>query len=269
MLNDYTNKAVLVTGGTKGIGRGIGLAFARRGAQVYLTYKWGSANLDELQAAFAEAGGIEPILIEADVSVDDDTAGLMEQIAARHDGIEVFISNVCVVQIADGVESYTRRSLLKSLEYSAWPMVSYLQAIKKTFAHYPRYVVGISSDGADNYFTGYEFVAISKSVMEVFCRYLAGRLDGESTRVNVLRTRNVPTDAVYEIFGAQYVEFMRKYSGEEYFVQVEEVADAVFALCSGLMDSMSGQVIQLDKGAAFADTMMRWMERREEFGLGP
>ena len=41
---NYANKVVLVTGGTRGIGLACGLAFGRLGASVYLTHRWGSAD---------------------------------------------------------------------------------------------------------------------------------------------------------------------------------------------------------------------------------
>jgi NAD(P)-dependent dehydrogenase (short-subunit alcohol dehydrogenase family) len=266
-LNDFDGKAVIVTGGTKGIGRATGLAFAREGAQVYLTYKWGSADEGELLRQFAEAGARTPVLIEADVSQDSETLQLLETIKQRHDRVEVFVSNVCIVQPANGVDSYKRRSLLKSLEYSAWPFVSYVQKIRDVFGILPRYVVGISSDGPDNYFSHYEFVAVSKAVMETFCRYLAKHLAGEDIRLNIVRTRNVLTDAIEEIFGDAYRDFVGKYAGKEYFVEPGEIGDTVLALCSGMLDALNGQVIQVDKGIAFADTLMRLMDKRAELGL--
>jgi len=267
MRNDFTNKAVVITGGTKGIGRATGLAFGRHGAQVYLTHRWSSADEDELRAAFTAAGAPEPAIVEADVSADEDTVALLEQVRQRHDRVEVFVSNVVSVQPTDGVMSYKKRSLLRSLDYSAWPFVAYLQHIRQVFGRYPRYAVGISSDGSDGYFTHYEYVAASKIVMETFCRYLSYHLRGEDIRLNIVRSRNVLTDAVYEIFGPEYVEFMSKYAGKEYFMQPEDIGNCVLALCSGMLDAMSGQVIQVDKGMAFADTLMRQLEKRKELGL--
>jgi enoyl-[acyl-carrier-protein] reductase (NADH) len=43
---------------------------------------------------------------------------------------------------------------------------------------------------------------------------------------------------------------------------------AALALCSGLMDAVTGQVILLDKGVAFQDNLMRLFEEREHYGLG-
>ncbi len=269
MLNDFRGKAVVITGGTKGIGRATGLAFARHGAHAYLTHRWGSADEDEIRREFVEAGAPEPAIVEADVGQDEDTRALMELIGKDHDRVEVFVSNVCIVQPAMGVASYKRRSLLKSLEYSAWPLVGYVQQMKESFGRLPRYVVGISSDGPDNYFSHYEFVAVSKAVMETLCRYLSKYLAGEDIRLNILRTRNVLTDAVEEVFGPLYKQFIGKYAGEEYFIEPEEIGDTVLAMCSGMLDSLNGQVIMVDKGIAFVDGLMRLMEKRHELGLWP
>ena len=45
---DMKDKAVLITGGTKGIGLATALQFAKAGAKLYLTYKWGSADNQEI-----------------------------------------------------------------------------------------------------------------------------------------------------------------------------------------------------------------------------
>lgn len=266
MRNNLADKVVLITGGTKGIGLATGLAFGRHGANVYLTHRWGSADEDQIRASFAEAGAKAPTIVEADVGRDEDTIALLEQIKSDHETIEVFVSNVCIVQPAEGIESYRRRSLLRSLEYSAWPFVAYQQHIKALFGRLPRYVVGMSSDGPDNYFSHYEYVAASKAVMETMCRYLARHLREEDIRLNIIRSRNVLTDAVGEIFGPKYVAFMTKYAGEENFMRPEEIANVALALCSGMLDAVNGQVIQVDKGAAFADTLMRTMEQLEKWG---
>ena len=80
---DFSGRAILVTGGTKGIGLATGLAFGRRGAQVTLTYKWSSADRETILAQFRQAGAPDPELIEADASRDD---GVRSVLAAIRDG---------------------------------------------------------------------------------------------------------------------------------------------------------------------------------------
>lgn len=267
MTNDYRNKAVLITGGTKGIGLATGLAFGREGAHVFLTHRWGSANEDEVKETFAGVGAPEPVILEADASNDEDTVRLMERIHEEHERLEVLVSNVCVVQIGEGLESWSKRALFKSLGYSSWPLVAYLQQAKKIFGKYPRYVIGTSSDGPDVYYEGYEYVAISKAVMETFCRYLTKHLRGEDVRINMVRTRNVITESALAVHGQDYPEFVSKFGGDSHFITSEEVGDAILALCSGLLDAMAGQVINVDNGGPFSDTLMSLYRKRDEFGL--
>jgi len=268
LKNDLHGKAVLITGGTKGIGLATALAFAREGAHLYLTHKWGSADEDALRRSFAELGAPAPVILEADAAVEEDAERVVETIQRDHDRVEVFLSNVSFAQVvSEGLDSYTKRALSTSLGYSAWPFVGYLQQIKKTLGRYPRYVLGSSCDGPDTYYPGYDFVAASKEVMEVLCRYLAVHLLEEDVRVNILRSRPISTDSLRATFGEEYEPFLKKYFGDEYFITAEEFADAVLALCSGLMDAVSGQVILLDRGVGFCDNLMRLFEERAQFGL--
>jgi NAD(P)-dependent dehydrogenase (short-subunit alcohol dehydrogenase family) len=267
MKNDFHGKAVLVTGGTKGIGLATGLAFGRQGAHVYLTHKWGSADEEEIRRRFAEAGAPPPAIVEADASVEEDTERLNALIREEHDRLEVLLSNVSFAQVGHGLESYLKRALSTSLSYSAWPLIGYMQQAKRTFGRYPRYVIGSSCDGPDTYYPGYDFVAASKVVMEVLCRYAATHLLGEDVRINILRSRPISTESLVATFGPEFEPFLKKYFGEEYFIEADEFAAAVLALCSGWMDAVSGQVILLDRGVGFCDNLMRLFEERQRFGL--
>lgn len=252
-FNDFTGKAVLITGGTRGIGLACGLAFARHGARAILTHRWGSADEDALRARFAALGAPAPMIVEADVSRDEDTAALLERIKAEHDHIDVFISNVAVVQRGEGTLELKRRSLYKSLEYSSWPFVGYLHAIHRAFGRYPRYAVAMSSDGPDAHYPAYGYVAVAKAVLETFVRYMATHLYEDGCKVLALRSRQVMTESYKDMFGPAQVELGRRFA--EFACTPEEIADTTLALCSGMFDAMSGQVVTLDRGAAFVDNI--------------
>jgi len=254
-LNDFAGKIVLITGGTKGIGRACALAFARLGAHCWLTHRWGSADEDELRAAFAAVGGPAPHIVEADASKKGDTKALLD--AMREAGVErvdVLISNVAMVVRGEGFDAHAKRSLIKSLEYSAWPFVDYIHQIHASFGSYPSYAVAMSSDGPDQHYPGYDYVAVAKSVLETFVRYMATHLREHEVKVNALRTRQVPTESYAQIFGEQNTGIAERFS--EFAVTPEEVAATTVSLCSGLFDSFSGQVLQLDRGASFVDNIM-------------
>ncbi len=259
---DMRGKTVLITGGTRGIGLAAGLEFGAAGAHVVLTYKWGSASEDDIRAAFLKRGAEVPTLLEADVSNEDDTKALLETIAKTHDQIDVFISNVAFAQRTPTLADYKKRSFFKTLEYSAWPLVHYTHAIKETFGHYPKHVIGVSSDGMDRHYPAYDFVATSKTVLETFARYLAVHLMDEKSTVNVVRFGMVKTDSFDQMFGDGFTEFLRREGfGDEDFLQPEECGKAILGMCSGLFDAMTGQVITVDRGMAFLDNMMMRFHR--------
>ena len=266
---DFTGKTVLITGGTKGIGLATASMFAQAGAQTVLTYKWGSADMNAITEEFVGFGAPKPLFIMADVSVDEDTDKVMDEIAKISTGVDFFISNVGYAATMRSLDDYKKRSLFKTLEYSTWPLVEYTKRIKAKFGRYPEKVVGISSDGPDHFYTGYDFVAASKSLLEFFGKYLSVHLFKEGSRVNVMRFGTVKTESFTAIFGTEFFDYLIDTGAAtpEMILQPEECGKSVFALCSGLMDAVNGQVINVDYGLPFMDnSMMRylsWKARNE------
>ena len=259
---DFSGKSVLITGGTRGIGLACALEFGRAGARTYLTYKWGQDDYTDLFAVFETAGAPKPVLIQADVSVDEDTVRVMDEIAKTEKRVDIFISNVGFAQRTMNLDEYKKRSLFKTLEYSTWPLIGYTQAIKKTFGSYPARIVGISSDGPSHFYRGYDFVAASKALLEHFARYMSIHLFDEGSRVNVVRFGSVKTESFSAIFGEAFFDYLKKNGiPEDMLLVPEECARSVFALCSGYMDAINGQIITVDKGMPFRDNlMMRYQE---------
>jgi NAD(P)-dependent dehydrogenase (short-subunit alcohol dehydrogenase family) len=263
----YDERVVLVTGGTRGIGLATALAFAREGARAVLTYRWGSADEDELRARFAAAGAPEPLIVQADVANGGDTQRLFATIWERCGRLDAFISNASAAVTVQGLADLTERGFMKSIRATAWPTVDYVLAAKQHLGRYPRYVVVMSSDGPDRFTPAYDFVASGKAAAETLARYLAYRLRDEGVRVNVLRSRAIRTDSFGETFGADFYGFLRRFVPEDWFMTAEEVANAAFGLCSGMFDAMTGQVLMADRGNTFADGISLLFERRGEVGL--
>jgi NAD(P)-dependent dehydrogenase (short-subunit alcohol dehydrogenase family) len=254
---DLRGKTALVTGGTRGIGLAVALQLARAGARLFLTYRWGTADTKALFEAFARVTDRKPVLVEADVSVDEETVRLLDTIAADAERIDIFVSNASIALIAESIDEYKKKSLFKTIEYSTWPMIDYTRKIKEKFGAYPRYIIGISSDGPDHFYQGYDFVAASKGLMETFSRYLAIHLAPEGSRVNVVRFGPVETDSFNQVFGEGFFDYVREHGiREDMLLKIEDCGKTVVALCSGLLDAVNGQILTIDNGLSFGNNII-------------
>ena len=262
MWNDFTGRAVLITGGTRGIGLATGLAFGARGARVTLTHKWGSADEAAIGDAFAAAGAVPPCIVQADAANEDDVRTVLDGIRRHHDRLDVLVSNVAFGATVRSVDDYSKKALHTGIDYSAWPLVAHTLAARAIFGAPPRYVVGVSSEGAESMHPGYDLIAASKSVLETLCRYLHYRLREEGTSVNVVRTRFVETTSLDDTFGPAFADFVRAFE-PDVLTPPAEVATAIVGLCSGLMDALGGQVVTVDRGAGLYENFSRLYQERD------
>lgn len=258
---DLSGSTVVVTGGTRGLGRAIGLELARAGAEVVLTHRWDSVPEDEVHAAFAALSLPAPAVVESDVSDPAATRALMRSLRGRPP-LRAVVSNVAFAKIVRELSDLKRGALDLSLAYSAWPIVDLLQAAREELGAYPRYAVGVSSDGAEVCHPGYDLAGASKAVLETLCRYLAVRLRAEGVRVNALRPGLLDTQSSRAMLGDAAMERLRQRVPSP-VLDLAGVARACAALCSGLLDSVTGQVLVVDEGWSLLDPL-DWISGPEE-----
>ena len=86
------DKKVLITGAAKGIGRGIALAFARAGAQLFLHYR---SNPEEAQSLLDEVGslGAEAVIFRADLSKMNELEAMFEAIREQFGKLDAAVNN--------------------------------------------------------------------------------------------------------------------------------------------------------------------------------
>lgn len=267
MLDTNKKRVVLITGGTKGIGKEIAKKFAEHGDQVIITYGWGSIEEEEVINEFKAKNLSEPFLKQADVINADDTLALLNEIKTKFGKLDIFISNVSFTTLVKNMDDYNEAYLLKSIEYSCWPTIDYIRQMKNIFGVYPKYVLGLSSHGPDRFHRNYDYAAATKSLNEVLIKYLNYHFYNDGVIFNILRTRPVITDSLLSTIGKDWPDFIKKYDIPGTHIELEDIAKTTYMLCSGLMDGIRGQTINADRGYDFAEGLQRLFADADELGL--
>lgn len=262
-MESLKNTSVLVMGGTRGLGKAIGIEFARVGAKVYLTHKWGSADRNALLADFQAVSNTPPDIIEADAGDHDALVTLMQEIKKQRGTLDIIIHNVAFSKVVHDIQDLKLRSLELSLKYSSWPLVDLLQISQEVLGSYPRYAIAVSSDGAEQCHPRYEMVGCSKAVLETLCRYLAVRLKNEGVRVNAIRPGLMDTESLRAVFGDDFVHRINQ-QNPKLFLDPHAVAKTCVALCSGWMDAVIGQVLTVDEGWSLISPLHHFLNTETE-----
>ena len=236
---------VLVTGGTRGIGRAIALEATRYGGKVCVTHKWGSVASATVDAIFTENNLAAPRIEECDASDRVQTEALVRRLYDDWGGLDAVVSNVAFAANVATVSDLRRRSLELALGYTAWPLLDLVQ-ITLAYGTPPKRFLALSSAGVDRVLPGYDMVAISKAALEALVRYLAVRLRQRGILVNALRVGQVDTES----FRAVLPDVARSVAARDGFMDPLVCARAAVAVLSGLMDGMTGQTLVVDHGVS-------------------
>jgi enoyl-[acyl-carrier-protein] reductase (NADH) len=222
---------------------------------------------EDILKDFKDRNLLLPVIKQADVINADDTADLFNYIKDEFGKVDIFISNVSFANLVKSMDDYNEGSLLKSIEYSTWPMIEYTRQMKNILGSYPRYVIGLSSHGPDRYYRNYDYAAATKSLNEVLIKYLTYHFYNDEVIFNIVRTRPLITDSLLSTIGQDWPQFIEKYDIPGTHIELEEIAKLVFILCSGLLDAVRGQTLNADKGYDFAEGLQRLFADQEELGL--
>jgi len=237
----FDGASVLVTGGTRGIGKAIALRFASLGARkVAIGYMRDDRTAEET-AAELRALGAEPIVIRGNVA----SKRIAEEVAALGPlGALVHSAATGVIRPAletddkhwDWTLSANARALL-SLTRAAAPSMPDGASI-----------VGLSSLGSVRVLENYALVGVSKAALEALVRYLAVELAPRGIRVNAVSAGVVETGALEHFPNREAMVEMGKRNPAGRIVTAEDVAGCVTFLCSPEAQMIRGQTLVIDGG---------------------
>jgi 3-oxoacyl-[acyl-carrier protein] reductase len=94
---DFSNKIVLVTGSSRGIGAEMIKAFGQHGAQCVLNYIADAQGQNKTDAANVANELTEPLVIECDVTQPRQVEAMMKEIQDRHGGLDILVNNSGII----------------------------------------------------------------------------------------------------------------------------------------------------------------------------
>ncbi|WP_433614876.1 3-ketoacyl-ACP reductase [Dactylosporangium sp. CA-139114] len=243
--------AALVTGASRGIGRGIALALARAGWDVVVNYA-SNADAAEQVAAEVERQGAKAATVRADLAESADRARLVQEAYAAFGEIELLVNNAGVAPdvradiLEAGEESFDR---LVGINLKGPYFLTQLVANRMIAAGTAGRIVTISSMSAYTASVNRGDYCVTKAGLSMLTKLYAARLAEHGITVFEVRPGIIATDMT----GGVKEKYDRLILDEgvtpiRRWGTPDDVGKAVVAIASGLLPFSTGQVIDVDGG---------------------
>jgi enoyl-[acyl-carrier protein] reductase III len=238
----FDGASVLVTGGSRGIGKAIALRFAERGAaRVAIGYLRNDRAAEET-AEELRAAGAEPLFLRGNVA----SKGVASE-AAELGPFDVLVHNAATGVVRPALETEDKHWDW-TLSANARALLTLTRACAPGMREGSS-IVGVSSLGSTRVLENYVLVGVSKAGLEALVRYLAVELAPRGIRVNAVSAGVVETGAL-EFFPnrEEMISSSVRRTPAGRLVEPAEVADAVCFLCSPEATMVRGQTLVVDGG---------------------
>ena len=253
MLTSIKGKSVLVTGSSKGIGKGIARVFAHHGGQVMIV----SRHQEEAQATADEinkAGGAAAA-VAGDVSKWEDCQKIVQATADAFGGLDILCSNAGIFPSHKIEEMNPEQwdevvdTNLKGTFMMVKAAVPYLKQ-RDT----PRIVLTSSITGPITGFPGWTHYGASKGGINGFLRTAAIELAKYKITVNAVMPGNVKTEGL-DGMGEDYLRQMAASIPLKELGEVEDIGNAALFLASKEAGYITGQTIVVDGGQVLPESL--------------
>jgi enoyl-[acyl-carrier protein] reductase III len=252
-------KNALITGSSRGIGKGIALKLAEQGARVAVHYYRDRAAAEATLGKIQELGS-SGFLIQADVCKPDDVKAIFRQVRSEFGSLDIFVSNA-------RPEAPTFYEPPMEITLDKWDTAMNSQA--KAFLIAVREAVPLMSQGgrivAITFAPGGRFgswqpwvaMGAAKAALEVLVRYFAVALANRSITVNTISPGWVE-DSVLNSLPETFQTGVREWQEEGWTPMrrlgtPRDIGNAVAMICSDEAGWITGQLIDVDGGASLVD----------------
>ena len=248
---DFSNKIILVTGASRGIGREIAKMFAERGGKVAVHYNHNEAMA---QATLDAMNGDGHMLIQADVSDPDAVKKMVDTVAEKMGGLDILVNNAGIAE----------EHPLTEVDYDEWQLrwnrtiktnlMGPANAIYCAAQHMiPRgggRIVNVSSRGAFRGEPTKPAYAASKAGMNAMGQSLAKALGSDNILIGTVAPGWVATEMARDALTGPDADAVLNQSPLGRVAKPEEVAYAVLFLASEGAEFMTGTIIDVN-GASY------------------
>ncbi|WP_437933391.1 SDR family oxidoreductase [Sorangium sp. So ce341] len=255
-------KFALVTGSSRGIGRGIALALAARGASVGVHYYRNEAAALEVLKLIREKGS-NGFVVQADVSEEQDILRMFERVKGEFAALDVFVSNARpeIPEFYQPPLEITLDAWRKAVDSQATAFLLGAREASRMMSPGGR-IVAITYAGGGRFGSWQPWVAMgsAKAAMESLCRYFAVTLARRAITVNAV-SPGWTTDSVLNTLPDAVQTAIQEWSESGWCPMgrmgtPEDIGNVVSLLCTKEAGWITGQTIMADGGASLMDAVM-------------
>jgi 3-oxoacyl-[acyl-carrier protein] reductase len=254
VFTPVTGRTVLVTGATKGIGKGIAATFLGAGARVAIVGR--DADVGARAAAELGAGGGEVAYIRADVSVAAETERMVAEALARFGSLDVLCANAGVfpdVRVADMTEEAIDSIFATNVKGTMLAVKACVPALARSGRG--RVIITSSITGPITGFPGWSHYGATKAAQLGFLRTAAIELARDAITVNAVLPGNIETEGLNEL-GPEYRAKMESAIPLRRLGTVADIGNAALFLATDEAAYITGHTIVVDGGQVLPESLM-------------